>query len=87
MKTHSSFLSKDVKTITTSRDKGHVLDFRTIADRLMVKQMTVRILNGGVNMPAFGSILKSEGMTFLVAFLESLNANSNTPPARETARK
>jgi len=53
----------------------------------MVKQMTVRILNGGVNMPAFGSILKSEGMTFLVAFLESLNANSNTPPARETARK
>ena len=32
----------------------------------MVEQVTVRILNGGVNMPAFGSILTSEGMTFFV---------------------
>ena len=52
-----------------------------------VERMTVRILNGGANMPAFWSILKSERMTFLLAFLESRNANPNTPPARETARK
>jgi ubiquinol-cytochrome c reductase cytochrome b subunit len=33
--------------------------------------MTIRIVNGGVNMPAFGATLKPQEIADLVTFLES----------------
>jgi ubiquinol-cytochrome c reductase cytochrome b subunit len=42
-----------------------------IGNRLDPSQMTWRILNGGINMPAFGGILKPGEVTALVAFLQS----------------
>jgi len=33
--------------------------------------MTIRIVNGGVNMPAFGAMLKPEEIDDLVAFLQT----------------
>jgi len=42
-----------------------------ISDRLSAANMTIRILNGGTNMPAFGSILKPTELNDLVAFLKS----------------
>jgi ubiquinol-cytochrome c reductase cytochrome b subunit len=43
----------------------------TIGDRWDTEQLTVQILHGGINMPAFGSILKPSEVQALVAFLES----------------
>lgn len=46
-------------------------DLTTIANRLDPQQITLRILNGGYNMPAFASSLKPEELNALVAFLNS----------------
>jgi ubiquinol-cytochrome c reductase cytochrome b subunit len=46
-------------------------DLTYIANILTKDNMTIRIVNGGVNMPAFGATLKPEEITDLVAFLES----------------
>jgi ubiquinol-cytochrome c reductase cytochrome b subunit len=43
----------------------------TVGDQRDTAQLTVRILNGAINMPAFGSILTPEEVQNLVAFLES----------------
>jgi ubiquinol-cytochrome c reductase cytochrome b subunit len=42
-----------------------------IADKLTRDNLVIRIVNGGTNMPAFGSSLKPEELDALVAFLES----------------
>lgn len=42
-----------------------------VGSRLNEQQITIRILNGGNNMPAYGSILKPEEVNALVAFLKS----------------
>jgi ubiquinol-cytochrome c reductase cytochrome b subunit len=46
-------------------------DLTTVGSRLNKEQMIVRILNGGVNMPAFGSLIKPEELDALVAFLQT----------------
>jgi len=46
-------------------------DLSTVADRLTDRQMTLRILNGGYNMPAFASSLLPDEVSALVAFLSS----------------
>jgi ubiquinol-cytochrome c reductase cytochrome b subunit len=43
----------------------------TIGNQRDAAQLTVRILQGGINMPAFGSILTPQEVQNLVAFLES----------------
>ena len=42
-----------------------------VADKLTKNDMTIRIVNGGVNMPAFGATLKPEEIDDLVSFLAS----------------
>lgn len=42
-----------------------------LGDRLTRQQMTIRILNGGNNMPAFAAILTPQEVDSLVAFLET----------------
>src|SRR5205823_1756182 len=46
-------------------------DLTNVARRLNEKEMTIRIVNGGDNMPAYGSSLKSNELDELVAFLRS----------------
>jgi ubiquinol-cytochrome c reductase cytochrome b subunit len=46
-------------------------DLTHIADQLTHDNITIRIVNGGVNMPAFGATLKPEEIADLVAFLET----------------
>jgi len=46
-------------------------DLTYIADKLTHDNMVIRIVNGGNNMPAFGSSLKPQELDALVAFLES----------------
>ena len=46
-------------------------DLTYIADRLTPQQITLRILNGGYNMPAFASSIKPEDVNALVAFLNT----------------
>jgi ubiquinol-cytochrome c reductase cytochrome b subunit len=46
-------------------------DLTFIADKLRRSDMIIRIVNGGVNMPAYGATLKPEEIEYLVAFLES----------------
>ncbi len=46
-------------------------DLSTVAERLTKAQMTLRILNGAYNMPAFARSLKPQDLDALVAFLES----------------
>lgn len=51
-------------------------DLTAIGDRLNERQITLRILNGGYNMPAFASSLKPEELSALVAFLRSRTPNT-----------
>jgi ubiquinol-cytochrome c reductase cytochrome b subunit len=44
-------------------------DLTYVADRLTRGEITIRILNGGINMPAFSSILKPRQLDDLVTFL------------------
>lgn len=46
-------------------------DLTYIGDKLTKEDMVIRIVNGGVNMPAFGATLKPEEVNDLVAFLQS----------------
>lgn len=46
-------------------------DLSEIGDQLKRSDMIIRIVNGGVNMPAFGSTLKPKEIDDLVAFLET----------------
>jgi ubiquinol-cytochrome c reductase cytochrome b subunit len=46
-------------------------DLTFIGDKLQPSDMVTRIVNGGVNMPAFGSSLKPEELDKLVVFLRS----------------
>jgi ubiquinol-cytochrome c reductase cytochrome b subunit len=50
-------------------------DLTTVGDRLSKEQLTVRILNGGVNMPAFGGTLTPQELEYLIAFLQSRTAD------------
>jgi len=49
--------------------RGPELTF--VADKLTRDNLTIRIVNGGVNMPAFGAMLKPSEINDLVAFLET----------------
>jgi ubiquinol-cytochrome c reductase cytochrome b subunit len=57
-------------------------DLTSVADRLTDQQITLRILNGADNMPAFASSLKPQELTAIVAFL-----NSRNPAAQANNRK
>lgn len=46
-------------------------DLTYIADKLSRDNIIIRIVNGGTNMPAFGSTLKPQELDALVAFLET----------------
>ncbi|MBI3964856.1 MAG: cbb3-type cytochrome c oxidase subunit I [Chloroflexi bacterium] len=48
-------------------------------DRLSADQLTWRILYGGNNMPAYGTILQPDEVTALVDFLQSRRSVVNTP--------
>lgn len=47
-----------------------------VGDRLNGRQLTIRILNGGYNMPAFASSLKPEELSELVQFLQTRDPNT-----------
>ncbi len=49
--------------------RGPVLTF--VGERLSSDQIRIRIVNGGVNMPAFGGILTASDLDNLVTFLDS----------------
>jgi ubiquinol-cytochrome c reductase cytochrome b subunit len=46
-------------------------DLTCVGDKLTRDNIVIRIVNGGGNMPAFGSSLKPAELDALVAFLES----------------
>jgi ubiquinol-cytochrome c reductase cytochrome b subunit len=55
-----------------SGDGGHRgPDLTTVADRMTVDEMTIRILKGAGRMPAFGGILTPEELDNVVAFLKT----------------
>ena len=55
--------------------RGPELTF--VADKLTRDNLIIRIVNGGVNMPAFGATLKPEEIDDLVAFLQSRKKQYN----------
>ncbi|WEK21575.1 MAG: cytochrome b N-terminal domain-containing protein [Candidatus Pedobacter colombiensis] len=46
-------------------------DLSEVALRLSKKDITIRIVNGGPNMPAYGGILSNQDLTAIVTFLET----------------
>jgi len=46
-------------------------DLTYVGDRLSESDIVIRIVNGGVNMPAFGKALKPEELAQITAFLQS----------------
>ena len=54
-------------------------DLSTVGDRLTKQQITLRILNGGYNMPAFATSLKPAQVTALVSFLQSRTVSEDHP--------
>ena len=62
--------------------RGPALD--GVAERLTRDQIIRQVLQGGGNMPAYGTRLAPAEVTALVAFLETLHA-ADRPPARDSA--
>ena len=62
--------------------RGPALD--AVATRLTEDQLIRQVLQGGGNMPAYGSALSPPETTALVRFLETLNGNRT--PARDPSR-
>lgn len=60
-------------------------DLTYVATRLTEDQLIRQVLQGGGNMPAYGSALSPPQTTALVRFLETLNGNMR--PARDASRK
>lgn len=58
-------------------------ELSTVATRLTEDQMVRQVLQGGGNMPAYGSALSPAETTALVGFLETLNGNQR--PAKDPA--
>lgn len=52
-----------------------------VAARLTPQQMTIRIVNGGYNMPAFGGSLSNRELDDLVAFLKTRTAHGEVRTA------
>jgi ubiquinol-cytochrome c reductase cytochrome b subunit len=55
-------------------------DLSTIARRLNREEMTIRIMNGGGNMPAYGAILSHQELDALVRFLQTRKTESISEP-------
>jgi ubiquinol-cytochrome c reductase cytochrome b subunit len=76
---------------TIGRDGGERgPNLSEVGSRLTNEQLTVRILNGGNNMPAYGSILKPDEVDALVSFLHSrtaTNASGTSPPVQAHGNK
>lgn len=53
-------------------------DLTYVRDRLSQEQLTIRIVNGGTNMPAFGGILSAEELNKITAFLDSRKSQVET---------
>lgn len=54
-----------------------------VADRMTTEQMTIRIANGGLNMPAFGPQLTQQEMNEIISFLETRTAGKKyTTPSQ-----
>ncbi len=60
-------------------------DLDTVATRLTENQLIHQVLQGGGNMPAYGSTLGPQQTTALVRFLETLNGNER--PAQDDTRR
>jgi ubiquinol-cytochrome c reductase cytochrome b subunit len=67
----------------TGGQRGPALD--TVAVRLTQDQLIRQVIQGGGNMPAYGSNLSPAETTALVAFLETLHPSGQTP-ARDASR-
>jgi ubiquinol-cytochrome c reductase cytochrome b subunit len=59
-------------------------DLTYIGDALSESDIVIRIVNGAVNMPAFGNALKPEELARIVAFLQS---RKHPMPQQLEARK
>ncbi len=55
-------------------------DLTTVGSRLTKEQMTWRILNGGVNMPAFADSVTPQELSDLIAFLQTRTRNTAQAP-------
>lgn len=60
-------------------------DLTYVGDRLTRSDIVIRIVNGGVNMPAFGSMLKPAELDALTAFLQSRKRPPQSQAANATA--
>jgi ubiquinol-cytochrome c reductase cytochrome b subunit len=60
-------------------------DLTYIGDRLSESDIIIRIVNGGVNMPAYGSSINPNELTQLTAFLQS--RKRPMPAGLETTRR
>ena len=60
-------------------------ELTTVGDRLTRDELTIRIMNGGYNMPGYGAILKPDEADALLAFLQSRRHPVPAAPDRPAA--
>ena len=61
-------------------------DLTEVGERLSPDEMTIRIVNGGYNMPAFGGSLSNEELDDIVAFLRTRKETVGEPKSPPTAQ-
>lgn len=54
-------------------------DLTFVSDRLKQPDLIIRIVNGGKNMPAYGTILRPDELEALVAFLQTRSRHQTSP--------
>jgi hypothetical protein len=80
-------LTRPSGTLSHQTGKGRGPNLSEVGARLSRRDMVIRIVNGGVNMPAYGNNLTPRQLDELVAFLQSRDKSQSGKPIESALKE